>query len=124
MKNKRNIDVSAVMSNLGFKDTTEEKPIHFLECLPVSFGDIYEVNSRWEKKGEKRDVRTEVLVGLSTSERFIDVIVVSTCGICVSRATRHLNAHLDWENSLTRLVFHNEQHVKAAWEGYIKSFPE
>lgn len=104
-------DISAVLSSLGFKNITEERPIRLIDCLPYSFDDIFDVHSRWIRKSQD-NVFSEVLVGLRLNGRFIDIIISSVCGECKSRASEHIYCmNVEWEGFLKKFISLNEQCV-------------
>ncbi len=113
-RNKKKVqdsDISTILSNLGFKNITEEWPIRFIDHLPYSFSDIFEVHSRWIRKSQD-NIFSEVLVGLSSNGRFIDAIVSSVCGKCKSKAYEHIyRKDFKWESLLKKLISLNEQYV-------------
>lgn len=113
-KNKTDVqdnDISTILSSLGFKNITEERPVRFIDCLPYSFSDIFDVHSRWIRKSQD-NIFSEILVGLSFNGRFIDIIVSSVCGECKSRAFEHIYCmNFEWEGFLKKFISLNEQYV-------------
>ena len=47
--------------NLGYKDITKDRPIHFIECLGESFETIYPYSKRFYKK--EGNIAIELKVG-------------------------------------------------------------
>ncbi len=104
-------DISTILSSLGFKNITEERPIRLIDALPYSFNDIFDVHSRWIRKSQD-NIFSEVLVGLTFNGRFIDIIVLSVCGECKSRASEHIYCmNFEWEGFLKKFISLNEQCV-------------
>jgi hypothetical protein len=118
-------DISTVLFSLGFKNITEEQPIRLIDTLPYSFNNIYDVHSRWIRKFQD-DIFSEILVGLNSfNRRFIDVIVVSVYGQCISKAYDHIYAmHSDWKNFLQKFISLNEQSVRNAFEAPENMYKE
>lgn len=108
----RDTDIATVLSSLGFENITEERPIRFIESLPYSFNDIYHVHSRWIKKSQD-NVFSEVLIGLNSFTRtFIDIIVLSACGECKSKAFEHIYCMTcEWDGFVKKFISLNEQCV-------------
>ena len=105
-------DIAVVLSSLDFKNITEEQSIRFIDSLPYSFSDIYNVHSRWIRKSQD-NVFSEVLVGLNSfTHRCIDIIVLSASGKCQSKAFEHIYCmNCEWENFLKKFISLNEQYV-------------
>lgn len=59
--------------NLGYKDITKDKPIHFIECLGEFFESTYPYNKRFYK--QEGDITIELKVG-----NHFDLCFIS--GIC------------------------------------------
>ena len=105
-------DIFTILSSLGFKNITEERPIRFIDSLPYSFSDIFDVHSRWIRKSQD-NIFSEVLVGLNSFDgRVIDIIISSLCGECKSQASEHIYyANSEWEDFLKKFISLNEQCV-------------
>ena len=105
-------DISAILSSLGFKNITEEQSISFIDSLPYSFYDIFDVHSRWIRKSHD-NIFSEVLVGLSTfNGSFIDIIISSIYNGYKSKAYEHIYCtNVEWEDSLKKFISLNEQYV-------------
>ena len=105
-------DISTILSSLGFKNITEERPIRFIDSLPYSFVDIFDVHSRWIRKS-RDNIFSEVLVGLNSfNHRFIDIIISSVCGGCKSQASEHIYCmNFEWDGFLKKFISLNEQCV-------------
>ncbi len=97
-------DIFTILSSLGFKNITEEQPIRLIDSLPYSFNDIFDVRSRWIRKSQD-NIFSEVLVGLNSFNRlFIDIIVSSVCGECISKASEHIYCmNFEWESFLKKV---------------------
>lgn len=109
-------DVSSFLLNHYFKNVTKLSPIYFVDCLPYSFSDIYDVHSRFVRVA-KSGIATEILIGLNTFNRVtLDVIIRSAYGECVSKAVEHINVNsgLDWKECLLQLILQNEICVKSS----------
>ena len=59
--------------NLGYKDITRDKPIHFIECLGEFFESTYPYNKRFYK--QEGDITIELKVG-----NYYNICFIS--GIC------------------------------------------
>lgn len=105
-------DIFTILSSLGFKNITEEWPIRFIDSLPYSFTDIFDVHSRWIRKSQD-NIFSEVLVGLNSfNHRVIDIIISSVCGKCKSQASEHISCiNPEWKGFLKKLISLNEQYV-------------
>ena len=105
-------DIFTILSSLGFKNITEERPIRFIDSLPYSFSDIFDVHSRWIRKSQD-NIFSEVLVGLNSfNVRVIDIIISSLCGECKSQASEHIYCtNSEWEDFLKKFISLNEQCV-------------
>ena len=55
--------------NLGYKDITKDKPIHFIECLEECFEIIYPYSKRFYK--QEGDITIELKVGNCHNTCFI-----------------------------------------------------
>lgn len=119
-------DISTILSSLGFKNITEEWPIRFIDSLPYSFTDIFDVHSRWIRKSQD-NIFSEVLVGVNSfNRRVIDIIISSVCGKCKSQASEHIHCiNPEWKGFLKKLISLNEQYVTGmaleAKEGMYKT---
>ena len=114
-RNKTNIqdsDISAILSGLGFKNITEERPIRFVDSLPYSFSDIFHVCNRWIRKSQD-NIFSEVLVGLNSfNDGFIDIIISSAYNGCKSQASEHIYCmNFEWKSFLKKFISLNEQYV-------------
>ena len=61
---------------LGFKDITEEKPIHFSECLQDTYDNIYQLSKRYIFNGLGYTI--EVLVG--NDSHYVTFFVIKLLG--------------------------------------------
>lgn len=60
--------------NLGYKDITRDKPIHFIECLGESFETIYPYSKRFYK--QEGNIAIELKVG---NNQFNLCFISGTC---------------------------------------------
>ena len=60
------------LENLGYKDITKDKPIHFIECLGEFFESVFPYNKRYYQKNG--DIITILKVGNLHNFIFIDGI--------------------------------------------------
>ena len=105
-------DIFTILSSLGFENITEERPISFIDSLPYSFTDIFDVHSRWIRESQD-NIFSEVLVGLRLfNGRFIDIIISSVYNGCKSKACEHIYCiNPEWEGFLKKFISLNEQCV-------------
>ena len=103
------------MKFLAFKDITKEKPITFTERMPVTFGNIYAVTSRWIRK--QNGIYTEILIGKEHYQ--IHIIGKSYIGDCFSTFSIQPNYRF-YRQELEEYIYKNEQKVFEIFTRYHK----
>ena len=99
------------MKFLGFKDITEEKPINYIERLPVTFENVYAVTSRWIRK--QNGILTEILIGKEHYQ--IHIIGKSYMGDCYNSFSIQPNFRF-YRKELEEYIYRNEQKVLEAFK--------
>lgn len=106
-----------LLSSLGFKEITKDSPIHFIEKLPVTFGNLYDIDRRFERIYD--DMRTEIMFGIGDKRASqIDIIGNSYYKGMWSRfcIQTHKNYYKD------KLIFYisaNEKKLREMYQKYL-----